>query len=331
MQCPTLPELPPPPRGKTGWPWTIESKRLPEKMPDGRPWPRISIVTPSYNQGRYIEETIRSVLLQGYPDLEYIIMDGGSTDGAVDVIRKYEHWLTHWQSRPDSGQGAAILGGMKCSSGRIVHWINSDDVVLSDILGLIAMQSDAGNTAVASGIIEFGNGRRQMRISQNLTFSGFFGVGSNCIYLQPGVWMVRDCWAESRAFENGMQYAFDCLFMLDNLRKGIAINYLERPTVLFRHHKASKTVAQVDEFAREFDMIARLLLSETNEFSQHIAIKNWFRRKAYFRYISARLNDGPVKTLAVVISFLREYPDLSSARFALGALRRSLLVWLQGR
>lgn len=127
MRCPTLPELPPPPRGKTGWPWTIESKRLPEKMPDGRPWPRISIVTPSYNQGRYIEETIRSVLLQGYPDLEYIIMDGGSTDGAVDVIRKYEHWLTHWQSGPDGGQGAAINAGFRQCTGLVANWLNSDD------------------------------------------------------------------------------------------------------------------------------------------------------------------------------------------------------------
>lgn len=63
-------------------------------MPDGKPWPRISIVRPSYNQGRFIEETIRSVLLQGYPNLEYIISDGGSTDGSVDISQKYDPWLT---------------------------------------------------------------------------------------------------------------------------------------------------------------------------------------------------------------------------------------------
>ena len=96
-------------------------------MPDGSSWPRISIVTPSFNQGPFIEETIRSVLLQGYPNLEYIVMDGGSTDGTVEIIKKYEPYLSHLRIGPDGGQSAAIAEGFDRATGDILAWLNSDD------------------------------------------------------------------------------------------------------------------------------------------------------------------------------------------------------------
>jgi tetratricopeptide (TPR) repeat protein len=89
--------------------------------------PIISIVTPSYNQGHYLEECIESVLGQGYPNLEYVIMDGGSTDGSLEIIKKYEKHLTYWQSHPDGGQYRAVNEGFRHTTGEIMGWINSDD------------------------------------------------------------------------------------------------------------------------------------------------------------------------------------------------------------
>jgi len=91
-------------------------------------YPKISIVTPSYNQGDYLEETILSVINQNYPNLEYIIIDGGSTDNSIEIIKKYENDLTYWVSEPDKGMYHAIQKGFDKSTGDIMSWINSDDI-----------------------------------------------------------------------------------------------------------------------------------------------------------------------------------------------------------
>jgi glycosyltransferase involved in cell wall biosynthesis len=149
MRCPILNKLPSPPPGKTGWPWTEESPQLPNKMEEGCDWPKISIVTPSYNQGRFIEETIRSVLLQGYPNLEYIIIDGGSTDNSVEIIKKYEPWLTYWVSEPDRGQSHGINKGFEKAAGEVFGWLNSDDYFHPGALGTLMTFRQAHLDAVA--------------------------------------------------------------------------------------------------------------------------------------------------------------------------------------
>jgi glycosyltransferase involved in cell wall biosynthesis len=128
----TLADLPEPPIGRTGWPWTEASTtQAPRPEADGE-WPKISIVTPSYNQGAYIEECIRSVLLQGYPNLEYIVIDGGSTDESVAVITKYAPWLKYWESEPDEGITDALTKGFGHAAGEILGWMGTDDLFLKD-------------------------------------------------------------------------------------------------------------------------------------------------------------------------------------------------------
>jgi glycosyltransferase involved in cell wall biosynthesis len=123
-----LEKLPTKPYAKAGWPWEVETDPCIYDL--NVEWPKISIVTPSYNQGQFIEETIRTVLLQNYPNLEYIIIDGGSTDNTIEVIKKYEPYITYWVSEKDEGQSHAINKGLEQCTGAIFNWVNSDDVLL---------------------------------------------------------------------------------------------------------------------------------------------------------------------------------------------------------
>lgn len=148
MRCPSLIELPTPTIDKFGWPWTEEALKMPAAMPNGQSWPRITIVTPSYNQDQFLEETIRSVLLQGYPDLEYIIVDGGSSDHSVKIIKKYEPWITYWVSEPDRGQSHAINKGLSMATGEFMAYQNSDDIYWPNALKTIGEILGNGSTDV---------------------------------------------------------------------------------------------------------------------------------------------------------------------------------------
>jgi glycosyltransferase involved in cell wall biosynthesis len=145
----SLSDLPPPPEGRTGWPWTEASSVQLSEAERARQWPLISIVTPSFNQGEFIEETIRSVLLQGYPNLEYVITDGGSTDQSVEIIKKYAPWLKHWSSESDEGITDALSKGFACSSGEVYGWMGTDDLFLKDGIWKIMRVREDNLDAVA--------------------------------------------------------------------------------------------------------------------------------------------------------------------------------------
>lgn len=149
MRCPTLAELPPPPHGKKGWPWTDETPSAADAAPDGSPWPKVSVVMNSLNHGEFIEQAIRSVLLQGYPALEYIIIDGCSRDRSADVIRKYEHWLGHWVSEPDEGPHLATIKGAAIATGNVFGLMCADDFYLPGAIRKLVELRCASPDAVA--------------------------------------------------------------------------------------------------------------------------------------------------------------------------------------
>lgn len=171
------------------WVWREMPIEISERMPSGKPWPKISIVTPSFNQGKYIEETIRSVIMQGYRNLEYIVIDGGSTDNTVEIIKKYEANITYWVSEKDKGQTHAINKGFEKATGSILAYLNSDDVYLPYTFSLIAeivtkYPEVKWITGIRSHINDFGaisTVKRSPRVynrflySKGFNLSGYFG------------------------------------------------------------------------------------------------------------------------------------------------------------
>ncbi len=172
----------------------------------------ISIVTPSYNQADFIEETLRSVLNQAYPAIEYIVMDGGSTDGSVEIIRRYADRLAYWVSEPDGGQAEAINRGFARASGEILAWLNSDDVYLStQVLAQVAAcfrENPEAGVVTGDGqyLDQHGRGLRPIRIQpQNLTYEALRRRNG---VLQPATFIRRRAWERVR-LDTSLHYTFD--------------------------------------------------------------------------------------------------------------------------
>jgi glycosyltransferase involved in cell wall biosynthesis len=134
-----------------GWPWQENDSSFQSARSIDKTFPKISVITPSYNQGAYLEQTIRSVLLQHYPNLEYIVIDGASTDNSIEIIKKYEPWLSYWISEADRGQSHAINKGFAGATGQILCWLNSDDYYLPGTLHAVGetLSDHTGNYALA--------------------------------------------------------------------------------------------------------------------------------------------------------------------------------------
>jgi len=249
MRCPTLSQLPPPRRGKSGWPWTEENAQFPDTMPDGSSWPKISIVTPSYNQEQFVEKTIRSVLLQGYLNLEYIIVDGGSTDGSVDIIKKYEKWLAYWVSEPDRGQSDAINKGFNKASGEIYAWLNSDDYLLKHALRNVAMAyhespGAGGWFGTCWQVDEDGN--TLLTVSPNrLDVASLAGGGENAVG-QPACFFSEQAWRIYGPLEEDLHYGMDFDLWL-KIAKGFSIEKVNGVLAAACVHKDAKTQVDVGQ------------------------------------------------------------------------------------
>lgn len=266
-----------PPTTKSGWPWNVASEPLLPTQADGTLLPKISIVTPSFNQAQYLEETIRSVLLQGYPNLEYIIVDGGSTDGSVEIIKKYEPWLAYWVSEKDSGQSQAINKGFAKSSGEIMAWINSDDYYAKNAFGSVAQAFLQNQTLWVAGFTHKVNpsgdviksGRRRKEKIEN------WYVGSP--YPQQGIFWNRELWQKAGGLNEGLQYCFDYDLWLRFVQLQPFAVCVDCHLANFRIHPHSKSSTDKLKFMKERHRIYRHFPPEKMSFASRFKI--WKRRR----------------------------------------------------
>jgi glycosyltransferase involved in cell wall biosynthesis len=328
MPYPRINTLPIPKSDQTGWPWTKESNSLPDTMANGRSWPKISIVTPSLNQGQFLEETIRSVLLQGYPNLEYLIMDGGSSDDSIEIIKKYDRWLVYWESKPDNGQSHAINKGFAKASGDWFGYINSDDLYECNALNRLSVVfSHNKDVRLIAGECAIFEGETTKCIfkpwwPQDLSY--FIKKTYSSTFAQPSSFWDKNSYLKAGGFDESLNYCFDREFFLRLGLLGIRPYFINTSLSRFREHMDSKTISQSIKFHEDS---IRIL----DKHSQNCNISNfkkakWERRmKSEIRYgevYSRWHNAGRLRAIEHFVKMILEDPSLIIQRRILGQARR---------
>jgi len=204
--------------------------------------PRISVVTPSYNQSRFIEQTIRSVLEQRYQNVEYSVFDAGSTDRTIEILRKYDARLSFWRSEKDGGQAAAINEGFQRATGDILCWLNSDDLQVATTLTTVArlLGSSLNEPVVLYGGCEMFNDQTHGReVRPAISFSR--GLLQIVDFLdQPSVFWTRRAWEVVGPLDATLCYSFDWEWFL---RASEVCRFVATDALLSRYriHEAQKT------------------------------------------------------------------------------------------
>jgi GT2 family glycosyltransferase len=273
-------DLPAPPSGRTGWPWTD----APEPAADGRALPKITVVTPSFNQSRFVEATLRSVLLQNYPNLEYLVLDGGSTDGSSTIVERYAPWLAGWTSERDRGQSDAINRGFARATGDVVAWLNSDDRYPPGTLHAVARAVSARRDAAAwvgrCRSVDVQGRVLQEVAPRGLDFPALAAWAPPDRFAQPACFFSREAVKRAGPLDEGLHSSFDVDFFVRVRRQGpfVAVDELWAEETIHGDAKTSarpgRSIAELHAVQMRHGFEALAIAQMTSELEEL-----WARRR----------------------------------------------------
>ncbi len=233
-------------------PWPTVSYALPKGVTT---WPRISIITPSYNQGQYIEETILSILNQNYPNLQYIVVDGNSTDDTRDVLECYRSRIDHLIIEPDDGQTQAINKGFRLADGEIIAWLNSDDMYGPGTLHQVALHWLESGADVLAGICAEHRNHAFRVINKPSATNRDFNTAQLArifpcwfegrFFFQPEVFFTKAILNKVGLLDESLHYAMDYDLWMRFAKAGAKLKVIDWPFAFFRLHDAQKTTQAI--------------------------------------------------------------------------------------
>jgi glycosyltransferase involved in cell wall biosynthesis len=223
--------------------------------------PLVTVVTPSYNQAAFLEETIRSVLEQDYEPIEYVVVDGASTDGSVEIVRRYEDRLAWWTSESDHGQAHALNKGFRRAGGEYLAWLNSDDTLLPGAVSRLVgeLERDPGVVLAYGDAVWLDDRSRRIgyQPAREWDVAAMARSGSAHV-LQPASLWRREAWERAGPLDESFHYVFDTVFFLRMATVGRA-RHLAEPLAGYRIHPASKTYSEplpkIEEYLRLADEV----------------------------------------------------------------------------
>ena len=255
--------------------------------------PKISIVTPSYNQGQYIEQTIQSIFSQNYPNLEYIVIDGGSTDNTVEILKKYDKQITYWLSEKDRGQSHAINKGIEKCTGVLFNWLNSDDYLEPGALHKIAQTYVETGANIIIGTTKIHNvntGEESEIVTKE--FDSLGKTISRINFWQPSCYLLLDDVKKVGQVTETQHYGMDTEMYIKILlmkgHKGIKVI----PDIIshYRIHEASKTGSQIDKFHGDVSSIFHQLALSIGDNKNANKIENIIAKNQIVKDYKIELN-----------------------------------------